>query len=41
MSDSPTHSRPVCDTCGRTVDRVRRDVIGSGYDALQKKPLWN
>lgn len=41
MSNPPTNSRPVCDTCGRTVDRVRRDVIGSGYDALQKKPLWN
>jgi shikimate kinase/3-dehydroquinate synthase len=32
---------PICDTCGKSVDRVRRDVLDSSYDALQKVPFWN
>lgn len=31
----------VCDTCGREVDELRRDVVDSGYNALTKPALWN
>ena len=31
----------VCDTCGKETDHLRRDVVDSGYNALNKAPLWN
>ena len=31
----------VCDTCGATVDSLRRDVVDADYNALNKPPLWN
>ena len=31
----------VCDTCGREVDQLRRDVVDEDYNALTKPPLWN
>ena len=31
----------VCDTCGRRVNTVRRDVVDHDYNALSKPPLWN
>jgi len=31
----------TCDTCGREVDCVRRDVVDDEYNALTKPPLWN
>jgi len=33
--------RLICDTCGREVDHLRRDVIDAGYNALTKPPMWN
>ncbi|MFT5087151.1 MAG: hypothetical protein ACI906_002182 [Candidatus Latescibacterota bacterium] len=30
-----------CDTCGKEVDHLRRDVIDAQYNALNKPPLWN
>jgi uncharacterized protein with PIN domain len=30
-----------CDTCGKEVDNLLRDVLDAGYNALNKKPLWN
>ena len=42
MTES-THTPPyfMCETCGRKTDRVRRDILDAGYDALGKTPLWN
>ncbi len=34
-------ARLVCDTCGRSVDYLRRDVVDAGYNALTKPPMWN
>ena len=31
----------ICDTCGRRVNTVRRDVVDRDYNALSKAPLWN
>lgn len=31
----------VCDTCGRQVEHLRRDVVDAGYNALVKPPMWN
>lgn len=31
----------ICDTCGREVEYLRRDVVDVGYNALTKPPLWN
>lgn len=31
----------VCDTCGKEVDKVRRDVVDTRYNAFNKAPLWN
>ena len=31
----------VCDTCGKEVDHLRRDVVDTGYNAFNKPPLWN
>ena len=31
----------TCDTCGREIDCVRRDVVDEEYNALTKPPLWN
>ena len=30
-----------CDTCGKEVETLRRDVVDTGYNALNKEPLWN
>ena len=30
-----------CDTCGREVDQLRRDVLDDSYNAFNKPPLWN
>jgi hypothetical protein len=30
-----------CDTCGKVVDRLRRDVLEEDYNALMKPSLWN
>ena len=30
-----------CDTCGRDVDQLRRDVLDDSYNAFNKPPLWN
>ena len=31
----------ICDTCGKEVDHLRRDVVDAGYNALTKPPMWN
>jgi hypothetical protein len=31
----------VCDTCGKQVAQLRRDVVDADYNALSKPPLWN
>jgi hypothetical protein len=31
----------LCDTCGREVDQLRRDVLDASYNAFNKPPLWN
>lgn len=31
----------VCDTCGKEVDHLRRDVVDQEYNALTKPPMWN
>ncbi|MBT4096526.1 MAG: hypothetical protein HOM68_29325 [Gemmatimonadetes bacterium] len=31
----------LCDTCGKQVDQLRRDVVDEDYNALTKPPLWN
>ncbi len=31
----------VCDTCGKTAEHLRRDVVDQGYNALSKPPMWN
>ncbi len=31
----------ICDTCGREVEHLRRDVVDEGYNALTRPPLWN
>lgn len=31
----------TCDTCGRQVVTLRRDVVDNSYNALSKPPLWN
>jgi hypothetical protein len=31
----------VCDTCGKKVEHLRRDVVDEGYNALSKPPMWN
>lgn len=31
----------VCDTCGKAAEYLRRDVVGDGYNAMMKTPLWN
>ncbi len=33
--------KQVCDTCGKEVEFLRRDVVDQGYNALSKPPLWN
>ena len=30
-----------CDTCGKEVDQLRRDVLDAGYNAFNRPPLWN
>ena len=30
-----------CDTCGKKVSELRRDLIDSSYNSLNKPPLWN
>ena len=30
-----------CDTCGREVDQLRRDVLDASYNAFNKPLLWN
>lgn len=30
-----------CDTCGKESKQLKRLVLYGGYDALNKKPLWN
>ena len=30
-----------CDTCGKKVSELRRDLIDFSYNALNKPPLWN
>tara|TARA_Y100000590_G_scaffold375614_1_gene440644 strand:- start:503 stop:658 length:156 start_codon:yes stop_codon:yes gene_type:complete len=30
-----------CDTCGKENKQLKRLVLYEGYDALNKKPLWN
>jgi len=30
-----------CDTCGREVNQLRRDVLDAGYNAFNKPLLWN
>jgi uncharacterized protein with PIN domain len=37
----PARRKLVCDTCGREVDQVRRDVVDGEYNAITKPPLWN
>ena len=41
MATSPTKKPLVCDTCGRQVEHLRRDVVDKGYNAMTKPPLWN
>ena len=36
-----SRKRLVCDTCGREVEHLRRDVVDAGYNALAKPPMWN
>jgi len=36
-----TRKKLICDTCGREVDYLRRDVVGADYNALIKPPGWN
>ena len=31
----------ICDTCGKEVDHLRRDIVDAGYNALTKPPMWN
>ena len=31
----------LCDTCGKEVDQLRRDVLDAGYNAFNRPPLWN
>ena len=31
----------VCDTCGKESEHLRRDVVDSGYNAINKAPMWN
>ncbi len=31
----------ACDTCGKQVEQLRRDVVDEDYNALTKPPLWN
>ena len=31
----------LCDTCGREVDQLRRDLLDASYNAFNKQPLWN
>ncbi len=33
--------KQVCDTCGKEVEFLRRDVVDENYNALTKPPLWN
>ena len=41
MTQVTTKKSLACDTCGRETDRLRRDVVDAGYNALTKPPLWN
>ena len=34
-------AKQLCETCGKEVTLVRRDVVDEDYDALTKLPLWN
>jgi|TARA_B100001094_G_C18079273_1_gene744274 hypothetical protein len=36
-----TKTEMNCDTCGKKVSELRRDVIDASYNALNKPPLWN
>lgn len=36
-----TRKKLKCDTCGKEVDHLRRDVVDTGYNALIKPPMWN
>jgi hypothetical protein len=31
----------VCDTCGKEAEQLRRDVVDTGYNAINKAPMWN
>jgi hypothetical protein len=31
----------TCETCGKEVEYLRRDVLDAGYNALAKPPTWN
>ena len=31
----------ACDTCGKQVGHLRRDVVDAGYNAIAKPALWN
>ena len=33
--------KTLCDTCGREVDQLRRDLLDASYNAFNKPPLWN
>lgn len=37
----PQKKRLICDTCGKEVDHLRRDVVDVNYNALTKPPMWN
>ena len=37
----PAKKKLVCDTCGREVDQLRRDVLDEDYNAITRPPLWN
>ena len=36
-----TKNEMSCDTCGKKVSELFRDVIDVSYNALNKPPLWN
>ena len=37
----PAKKKLVCDTCGKEVERLRRDVVDAEYNAITKPALWN
>ena len=36
-----TKNEMSCDTCGKKVSELLRDVLDVSYNALNKPPLWN